>query len=368
MTRSAAVSLLAASVATGCFQPYEDLPKLDFSEMSFDADGVSSDTAVVQAFDLAEHTCPDGEPARLYAVYDVNTPPGAPVAVVLHSGAFDWILSFDEGEDSLDGRHYRIESRLERPWALAKVWETLGMLPTPVDAGEDNAGTLPVALLEAGFLQLYPANCWGDLWHADVEVQPNDVEAEGFERDGLGLAATTARIVTEPGFASTIGVNIPVEIDPAQLFIVGLGDGGRGVPDLLDHPVMQGASVAGIAVDSTPDLASAYVADPATWSTEISGMATIYGEGFAEDPDAGSLAQRLELEQLPAPIALVWSPLDHSVPQASVAPLASAVLAGANENLVVEVETPGHVHANSDALLAEGLAAWMTTGEFPAAR
>ena len=53
-------------VLPGCFQPYQDLPDLDFSEMSFERPGLESDSAVVRAFDLDTHICPDGEPARIY--------------------------------------------------------------------------------------------------------------------------------------------------------------------------------------------------------------------------------------------------------------------------------------------------------------
>jgi hypothetical protein len=218
-------------VLPGCFQPYQDLPKLDFAEMTFDRPGLESSSAVVRAFDLEAHTCPDGEPARIYAVYSEAAVQGdvqeAPVAVVLHSGAFDYIVSSEDGEDPIEGRHYRTESRLERPWALAKVWETLGMLPAPIDAGEDNAGTLAVSMVNAGWVQVYPANCWGDLWHFDLATNPNDSDTEGFERDGLGLAMSAVRVFTQPGYGDQIGVNIPAVVDTNQLYLVGLCVGRR---------------------------------------------------------------------------------------------------------------------------------------------
>jgi len=353
-------------ILPGCFQPYQDLPVLDFSEMSFDRPGLEASSAVVRAFDLAEHTCPDGEPARLYAVYAEGAAPGAPVALILHSGAFDYIVSSEDGQPPLEGRHYRTESRLERPWALAKVWETLGMLPTPVEAGEDNRGSLAVAMVNDGWVQLYPANCWGDLWHHDLATNPNDSATEGFERDGLGLAMTAARIVTEPGFAGTIGVDIPVEIDPTQFFVVGLGDGGRGVAELLARPELAGTTVAGVFLDSSPDLASAYVDDPASWYDELVGMELLYGETFTADPDAISVHRLLTDGRLTAPVGLVWSPLDHAVPPASTAPLADALLTAGAPHLVVENQGAGHVFANSDDILAEAMVGWLTTGEFEA--
>jgi len=351
-------------VLPGCFQPIQDLPKLDFTEMAYDRPGLESSSATVRAFDLDIHTCPDGEPARIYAVYAEGAAPDAPVALVLHSGAFDYIVSSEDGEDPLDGRHYRTESRLDRSWALAKVWETLGMLSTPVDPGEDNAGALAVSMVNAGWVQLYPANCWGDLWHFDQVDSPNDSASEGFERDGRGLALTAARVVTEPGFAGTVGIDIPVQIDPAQFYLVGLGDGGRGVADLLTHPELDGDTVAGVFVDSTPDLASAYVDDPATWYDEVVGMEVIYGEGFTESPDSLSLLHQLQQGTITAPVGLVWSPLDHTVPTAATAPLADALVTAGDPHLVVENQGAGHVFSNSDPTLSDAVVGWLTDGVF----
>ena len=352
-------------VLPGCFQPYQDLPDLDFSEMSFERPGLESDSAVVRAFDLDTHICPDGEPARIYAVYNEGAEESAPVAVVLHSGAFDFIVSYEDGEAPLEGRNYRTESRLERSWALAKVWETFGMLPTPIDAGEENAGTLPVAMLNAGWVQLYPANCWGDLWHFDAEVNPNDADTEGFERDGLGLAMEAVRTITTPGYGGEIGIEVPVPVDTSRLFLVGLGDGGRGVTEILSHPDMDPSLVTSVLLDSTPDLASAYVDDPAVWYDEIIGLETIYGEGFREDPDAISVLSLIEAGAVTFPVGLVWTPLDHTIPPAATAPLASTMAAAGDPHIVVENQGAGHVFTNSDPVLAEAMVSWLSDGVFP---
>jgi hypothetical protein len=351
-------------VLPGCFQPIQDLPKLDFSEMAYERPGLDSPSAVVRAFDMADHTCPDGEPARIYAVYSENAPAGAPVAVVLHSGAFDYIVSYEDGQEPLDGRHYRTESRLERPWALAKVWETLGLLSTPVDPGENNQGTLPVSMVNAGWVQLYPANCWGDLWHFDAVNRPNDAASEGFERDGLGLAITATRVVTEPGFAGTIGIDIPVQIDSSQLTLVGLGDGGRGVAELLAVPDQTGAIVASVLVDSVPDQASAYVDDTVNWFDVVVGMETIYGEQFTSDPNAGSLLSLYEAGLVAAPMGLIWSPFDYAVPSAATEPLADALSATEGTDLVVTNRSAGHIFVNSDPTLSDAAVGWLTDGVF----
>jgi hypothetical protein len=352
-------------VLPGCFQPYQDLPKLDFSEVSFDQPGLDTNSAVVRAFDLDTHTCPDGEPARIYAVYSEGAAENAPVAVVLHSGAFDYIVSYEDGEAPLDGQNYRTESRLERSWALAKVWETLGMLPSAIDAGEENTGALPVAMVNAGWVQLYPANCWGDLWHFDAALAPNDTDTEGFERDGLGLAMEAVRTITIPGYGGEIGIEIPVSIDASRLYLVGLGDGGRGVTEVLSHPDLDPASVTAVLLDSTPDLASAYVNDPVTWFDEIVGMEVIYGETFAEAPDAISTLALIEAGVVSFPVGLVWTPLDHTVPAGATAPLADAMITVGAPHLVVENQGAGHVFTNSDPALAEAMVAWLSDGVFP---
>ena len=351
-------------VLPGCFQPIQDLPKLDFSEMAYDHPGLETSTAMVRTFDMADHICPDGEPARIYAVYSESAAADAPVAVVLHSGAFDFIVSYEDGQEPLEGRHYRNESRLERSWSLAKVWETLGLLSTSVDPGENNLGTLPVSMVNAGWVQLYPANCWGDLWHFDAVHAPNDADREGFARDGLGLALTATRVVTEPGFAGSVGIEIPVQIDPSQLYLVGLGDGGRGVAELIAHPELQDATIAGVLVDSVPDLASAYVNDPASWFDELEGMEVIYGESLYASPDAGSLLAQYEAGLINAPMGLIWSRLDNNVPLEATAPLARVLSDAGAPDIVVENQSAGHIFVNSDPVLSDAMVGWLVDGEF----
>ncbi len=353
----------AGFFATGCFQPVDELADLDFSDMSYTAPGLASSTAVVRAFDIETHTCPDGEPARMYAVYAEGAADGGPVALVLHSGAFDFIVSHEDDQEPLEGRHYREESRLERPWALAKVWETIGMLPTSVEAGEDNLGTLTVSMVNQGWVQLYPANCWGDLWHVDQTVNPNDEFTDGFVRDGLGLAATTARMVTEPGFPGEFGVDISVNFDPEQFYIVGLGDGARGVPELLNHPALANAPVAGVLLDSAPDLLSGYYAEPTAWFTEIQGLESIYGPTLPEDPDAISVLRLLEQGRLPASVGYIWSAIDVAIPLSSTLDTALALASDSAPYVVIENRGAGHVFINSDPTLADAMVSWMTTGE-----
>ena len=120
-------------VLPGCFHPYQDMPALDFTEMVFDRPGLETSSAVVRAFDLETHTCPDGEPARVYALYSEEAAENAPVAVVLHSGAFDYIVSYEDGQEPLprkttDGGCTKVAQLLLPPvTTLCSPWRPLLM-------------------------------------------------------------------------------------------------------------------------------------------------------------------------------------------------------------------------------------------------
>lgn len=362
-----AIALLAGVLpATACFKPYEDLSKLDFTEQRLTNPLLTGDGVVVRAYDIAELSCPDGEPARMYAVFDPDLVGPAPAALVLHAGAFDYLIEPGaDGADLLDGVHFRAESRLERPWALAKVWETLGQSTSPVDPAEASVGALPAALANAGVVQILPANCWGDLWHNSQDDQPNDFGAEAFHRDGLALAQLAYDALRDPTFAGELGVEIPVQIDPAGLHLVGLGDGGRGVVDLLSRPDNDPTALASVLVDSHPDLLSAYTADPVTWEDELVGLELIYGESLMASPDGLSLLALLDAGQAPARVGFVGSSLDTGTPLAAMAPTWAAVAAAGG--LAWDTGAVATVHTNRDLATAEAAVAWMATGALPAA-
>ena len=66
--------------------------------------------------------------------------------------------------------------------------ETLGLQIDDQDPGENNLGTLPAALANRGVVQFIPGNCWGDMWHNEEGVVVNDLELDGFNRNGRTIA------------------------------------------------------------------------------------------------------------------------------------------------------------------------------------
>lgn len=303
------------------------------------------DDVVIQGFDT-ELECPDGSLARFHIVYPELMTEPAPVAVVLHSGSFDYVLQ--HGEDGpLSGPHYHASSRLSGEFAVRKVWETLGLQITDVDPSEDNQGTMPAALANSGVVQLIPGNCWGDMWHNEEGVQGNEVEHDGFPRNGRAFASWMIRFLVDEDFAISQGVEIPAMVDLNALYLIGLGDGGRGVLELLQHPDMP--AVAGAMVDSTPDNLAAFTEHPIDFNDKIEGIKRIFGEENLADIGTQSFAGDVEL---PLRFYYLWSSSDPQLPRASMEPAALA-LDGQVGVVVHNTGTQGHVMSNSDIDLAQ---------------
>ncbi len=135
----------------GCFKLPGDMHPMDTTVVPFDNPYVTTDDVVIQGFET-DLPCPsncgeEGPPARFYMVYREGATEGAPVAIVLHSGAFDYVMERSES-GSLDGPHYHADSRLEPDFSTAKVWETLGLQIEDIDPSEHNLGTMPAALAD----------------------------------------------------------------------------------------------------------------------------------------------------------------------------------------------------------------------------
>lgn len=359
--RLAAPSMGLLVLTTGCFKPYDDLAPLDLSEVPYDNPFLSVDDAVVQTIDTSL-VCPDGEPARLIAVYRTDIEGPQPVAVVLHGGAFDTrvIDEVEEGEAPAEPRTYRADSRLTRSWSIGKVWETLGTSTTTIEPGQDNQGALPAALANAGVIQLYPANCWGDLWHGTATTDNGDVVPEAVEgeliRDGGTLAWWSVRFVVEGDFATSEGFNIP-EADASRIHLIGLGDGGRGVGDLLTIDALP--PIASALLDSTPDELSPWLAEPAIWPDEVDVVADIYGSVDPAEVDAASLLSAIGSGAQPAQVGVAWSSIDPQVPTATLAPTAAAAADLGAPSWSWDFETATHLQLNADLDRAEQVAAWM---------
>jgi hypothetical protein len=321
------------------------MAELDTTLIPFENPYVSGDDAVIQSFDT-ELLCPDGSPSRFHVVYRSEQTEPAPAAIVLHSGAFDYVL--EHGEDGpLSGPHYHSKPRLTQEFGVSKVWETLGLQVSDLDPAEQNLGTLPAALTNRNVVQILPGNCWGDLWHNEEGVQFNEIEEEGFSRNGRAFAAWMVRMATDADFAADQGIEITPAIDPDSIYLVGLGDGGRGVLELLNHPSMP--AFRGAMVDSSPDNLAAFTAQPTDFQDEIDGLRRIFGTDNLANIGEFSLANA-DVE-LPPRFYYLWSSTDPQLPQAAMAPAADAL----QDQMGVRVHdtaTQAHVLSNSDMGLA----------------
>ena len=344
---------------TGCWQSFSDLTTLDFSEVPYNNELLTTDSAVISVFDTALD-CPDGQGSRFVAVYRSDLEGPAPVAVVMHSGAFDYLL-----EGTLDGAHYQTPGRLNRGWSVSKIWETLGLLLNPVDASEINNGALSAALTNAGVVQLYPGNCWGDLWHNEEGIQDNDYSLESaLSRNGRTIAGWMVQTIVDDAFAAARGFSIPVAIDSSSIYLVGMGEGGRGVVELLMRDNLP--SVAGILVDSSPDDLSPYVGNPTAFAEQEAGLTRIFGADNLDNISDWSLLSLAGQGRLPERVGFLYSDADPRIPQQSTAATAE-VLSMMPGTWVENRHEAAHVFLNSDMALAEAAVEYLLTGVVPEA-
>ena len=349
--------MLLLTALMGCWPDDSTRSSLDFTELPYD-NGYLSTNATVTFFDTTL-PCPGGEGTRFAAVYPSDVTGPAPVAIVLHSGAFDYLLAND-----LDGIHYYNPGRLDRGWAVSKVWETLGLSLNKIDASEENLGTLPAALANAGFVQLFPANCWGDLWHNEQGIQDNDYAKEAFSRNGRTVAGWMTEIVSDEAIASSRNFSVPVQLDPELIFLIGLGEGGRGVVELLMRD--NTPPIAGVLLDSSPDDLTPYIAPLNTFQDVEEGISRIFGEKDLARIQDWSLKSMIDANTpLPPRVGLVWSDGDPRIPLDAIQPTALAVeqLDGA---WVQNMRSSGHVFLNSNPDLAAAAVEYLLTGTIPA--
>jgi hypothetical protein len=329
-----------------------DRETIDMTEIPYENADLTVE-ARVRMLDL-DLSCPDGAPDRLFVLYVPTDAPRA-IAIVLHSGAFDYVVEPVDG-DALAGEHYQAPSRLGRAWSNDKVWETFGLAPTEVDPPEVNLGTLPTALVNAGFAVLLPGNCWGDLWHGEEGVQEGQPDVDGFQRNGRTAAWSTVEMLDDDR-------SMPVPWN-GELSLVGLGEGGRGVTELLLHEGMP--PVDSILVDSSPDDLQPYVDDPILWADEVAGLERIFGDAVT-DPRSLSdwtLASAAEVGLVPARVAYLWSSLDPRVPVAAMEGFAT-LAAGHEGNWVADLAVEQHVLTNADPALAAQAAEYLVSGTVP---
>ena len=337
--------LLASLLLTAC---WTDLEPVEYEQIPFQNEHVLSEQGVVTTYQL-NLLCPDGDKARFYTVHDPNVEGPVPVAIVLHSSAFDYVTD-PVSLAPLAGAHYaaRYEDthRLQRDWGVMKAWETLGMHP-PVETVEVNTGTLPAALLDAGVATFYPINCWGDLWH-NSEDYTNDLAAEFFPRWGGTFATWMTRLVEDTEFASLQGVEFDFEMDQEGIHLIGLGDGARGVVSILKST--QKPELASVFVDSPVDDLSFWAEEPG-FEAEATGLQRIFSY-TDQAPDWNAWTLKALINQGfadGARVGLAFSKADPRVPFPEEA--FDNLVASVNnheEGLIIESLEATHVQVNND--------------------
>ena len=336
---------------------YDEMNTLDPTEVPYQVDGLTATDAVVTGF-TSTLTCPDGEAASFFAVYREGLS-NAPVALVFHSGAFDYVLDPD-ADQPLAGDHYYVDSRLDRTWSVNKIWETLGMIyPRTVDAGELNLGTLPAALTDAGVVQIYPGNCWGDLWHNATNVAQNE-SVDGFSREGRSMALDMVDMLFSADAASDLGFTLPVTLNNNEIYLVGIGEGGRAVNELLLSDELP--QLAGALIDSSPDDLSAYVDASDAYVEEVEGLARIFGDDGLDDLSAWSILNT-PTSDMPDNLGFIWSSQDTRLPLG--AGQATAAALEASGAWVYDTGRAEHVALNGDIELATQAVDFMLTGQVP---
>lgn len=334
--------LLLLPAIGGCWKT--DLTELPEGLIAFDPAADAPEGWVVQGFEVDQIDCPDGFSPTFYLVYPEA--PAGPMnsAVLLHSGAFDYVLS-PSANDPLSGDHYQPVSRLSRDWSVERVFVTLGMYPND-DAVEEHDGAVAAALAARDVAFMAPANCWGDWWHNAVPGAENDILGDQFQRNGRQAAEAAFRMMNEPGFASALRVELPIELT-GTTYIVGLGEGGRGVAEILNADDAYRA--AGVVIDSSVDDMRPYydAADPGLYREIMGGLNRIFPDG-RDTTMSGSITQT---GVLPEKVAYVYSSLDDKIP-VGAHDAAVARLQAYPGGFVYDAKRPDHVFLNADPELA----------------
>ncbi|MDP2317564.1 MAG: hypothetical protein Q8P41_32060 [Pseudomonadota bacterium] len=355
------VPALFTVLLAGCFSPQGE--PLEFETLPFENAYTQFPDIVLRPFTFDDLLCPDGEPSVFYAVYREGLTEPAPIVLFFHAGAFDYVKT-PEPTDPLAGQHYQEDSRFTAEWAGNKVFETFGLLPgEAIDESEINEGTLPAALADAGAFTLYPANCWGDLWHNEDYYSPNDWNADGaVHRQGRFLAWWMTRIASTDAAEATewrarYGLDtLTVPLDASAVHIVGLGEGGRAAAELLRRVRDAGDThmppVNGVIMDSTMDKLFALTGnDPADLPYKT-GLQRIFPEetdGLGTD-DIGqySLHRWISERGLTSTLQLTWSSADPQVPDDTITDLIGLQTVYPTLMTVTDVGTTAHVFLNND--------------------
>jgi hypothetical protein len=362
-----------------------DSAVVDYSLVPFGNTHTEGGGYLVQGFRTGL-ACPNGEDAWFYAVYDPNVTEPQAVAIVFHSGAFDYVLHPVAGAP-VAGPHYAGDSRLSDEWAITRSWATLGMSADD-DTTEVHTGALAAQLAREGVVSLLPANCWGDLWHNEQAWAENDWTTEGFMRNGRTLGFWMVRMVTDADWRVDKGFDFGVELDPESLYLIGLGDGGRAVTEMLlrdydyedsdgDGEIAAGEwdgdndwAPAGVLLDSTLDNLLVYTEDSSLYFQEIDGLERVFVPDEEQVDDfeiIDNFSLRYALKRilvngdLPERVGVIWSTADTSMPDDGIEQLVNYLGEDglAFSSLVIDTEETGHVFSNADVSLAEDMVAFL---------
>lgn len=367
---------LTLAFLAGCFSPPGE--PLEFETLPFENDHTAAPDIVLRPFSFDELRCPDGEPSVFYAVYREGLTEPAPIVLFFHAGAFDYVNTPDP-TSPLSGAGYQAERRFSAEWAGNKVFETFGLLPgEAIDPAEINAGTLPAALADAGAFTLYPANCWGDLWHNEDYYSPNDWDADGaVHRQGRFLAWWMTRVASTDAEETTAwraryGLDtLTVPLDASGVHVVGLGEGGRAAAELFRRVQDAGDTnmppIKSVVMDSTMDKLFHLTVDEVKFGDIKKGLDRLFPEetdGVAPD-DIGkySLHRWIIERSWNTPLQLVWSSADPQVPNETISDLIELQASYPSLLTVTDVGTAGHVFLNNDLTSARRTVAKMFSEE-----
>lgn len=355
------MNILLLSMLTGCWKEFDKLPQIDRKAFPFENEYLETQDVMITIVPTSLR-CPDGKPASFFTVYPPSEDP-LPVAIVFHAGAVGYVSDYSASQG-------RFLEHLETEWAENKVWETMGMAGS-IPGSEKSNGAITAALADAGFIQLYPINCWGDYWHNDPELYNNAenieeqedtslqdvVDVTRFSRQGLTMAKRIVDILQEPSVADEEGFEIPTNYNTTQIYWVGLGDGGRAIIELL----LQGESAQGVLLDSTPMDLQPYVNNQ-TFPLESQTISQVFvGDGGFPFDDLSAWSWST-VTNWPDKTGLIWSNGGSGTPKTTIEGAAEQLLA--NGYWVKDTNQTGHIFLNQNINLARGSVQFLLTGVY----
>jgi hypothetical protein len=374
--------LAIPALLAGCWKL--DVTEMDGSVVAFTPDVGAPEGWVVESFDM-ELTCPDGDKSRFYLVYPteaadapVGARPALPLAILFHSGAFDYVF-LPTADEPIDGQSYQeslrdgATNRLTSRWGVTQAFTTLGLYPN-YNANEIHAGTLPAALATKGIAVMIPVNCWGDYWHNRSSLAENNFDADFFFRNGR-TAAEFAWLHATTTFPPSNPVELPIDIDTERVYLVGLGEGARAVSELLSTRVLTDETPApfayvpaAVVFDSPVDDLRPYLLDGASadYAAIRSGLSRIFPGSLSDDGRnnvmPGSLAWA-PLNNIPDRTGWITSANDSYIPEEANDLALTRLEERAPEELWrYEAVAPAHVVSNGDVGVAKAVADFLADG------